>query len=156
MKGPADGIEFRTPAELIASAVQTEKEAAWFYRMIADVTSDDEAKDALLTIADDEESHAKTLTTLYAELTGRGLPATSAKFAEGDPNLFDVPLTSRRGVLEFALRNETKAAELYQEQADAADNPRVATVFRLLADTERDHAAYFRLHLSRLDDRRGS
>lgn len=153
MKGPADGIEFRTPAELIASAVQTEKEAAWYYRMIADMTSDDEAKNTLLTIADDEDSHAKTLTTLYAELTGRGLPARSAKFAEGDPNLFDFPLTSRRSVLEFAIQNETNAADFYQEQADAADSPRVATIFRLLADTERDHAAYFRLQLRRLDDR---
>jgi len=156
MKGPAEGIEFRTPAELIASAVQTEKEAAWFYRMIADMTSDDGAKDALLTIADDEESHARTLATLYAEITGRGIPTTPAKFAEGDPNLFDFPLTSRRRVFEFALQNETNAAELYQEQADAADNPRVATIFRLLADTERDHAAYFRLHISRLADHESS
>jgi len=46
-------------------------------------------------------------------------------------------------------------AEHYQEQADAADSPRVATIFRLLADTEPDHAAYFRLQLRRLDDREG-
>jgi rubrerythrin len=155
MGNPADGIEFRTPAELIASAIQTEKEAAWFYRMIAEMTSDHEAIDTLLNLADDEDSHAETLAALYVELTGRGIPKRPAKHAEGDPNLFDGPLTSRRGVLEFALQNENNAADLYQGQAEIADNPKVATVFRLLADSERDHAAYIRLLLNRLDRQDG-
>jgi rubrerythrin len=146
-----EGLEPRTPAELVASAVQTEREAAWFYRMMADMSSDDEARKTLLTLADDEESHATALLNLYFELTGHGITQPPSAGAEGDPNLFDFSTTSRRDALEFALQNETKAVEIYNEQADLAANPRVATVFRILADTERDHAAYIRLQLDRLD-----
>ena len=151
MSDITEGLEPRTPAELVAAAVQTEREAAWFYRMMADMSSDDEAKETLLSLADDEESHATALLNLYFELTGHGITQPPPSRAEGDPNLFDFSTRSRRDALEFALQNETNAVEIYNEQADLATNPRVATVFRILADTERDHAAYIRLQLDRLD-----
>jgi len=151
MTGSSEGIEPRTPAELVASAVQTEREAAWFYQMMAEMTSDDEAKETLLTLAQDEKSHAATLANLYFEITGRGITERTPNRAEGDPNLFDFPSASRRDALEFALKNENAAAGFYQKQADVEVNQRVATIFRILADTERDHAAYIRLQISRLD-----
>lgn len=151
MTGSSNEIEPRTPAELVASAVQTEREAAWFYKMMAEMTSDVEAKDTLLTLAQDETSHATTLADLYFEITGLGITEKTPTRAEGDPNLFDFPSASRRDAFEFALKNENTAAGFYQEQADTADNPRVATIFRILADTERDHAAYIQLQISRLD-----
>ena len=151
MTGSSKGTEPRTPAELVASAVQTEREAAWFYQMMAEMTSDDEAKETLLTLAQDETSHAATLANLYFEITGRGITKKIPNRAEGDPNLFDFPSASRRDAFEFALKNEDAAAGFYQKQADVAENPRVATMYRILADTERDHAAYIRLQISRLD-----
>ena len=151
MTGSLNPSEPRTPAELVASAVQTEREAAWFYTMMAEMTSDDEAKKTLLTLAQDEESHATTLANLYYEITGLGITKKMTNRPEGDPNLFDLSSASRRDALEFALKNENTAAGFYQEQADAADNPRVATIFRILADTERDHAAYLQLQIRRLD-----
>jgi len=151
MTGSSNRTEPNTPAELVASAVQTEREAAWFYQMMAEMTSDDEAKETLLTLAKDEKSHASTLANLYFEITGRGITEKSPNPAEGDPNLFDFPSASRRDALEFALRNEQTAAGFYQTQAETAENPRVATMFRILADTERDHAAYIELQISRLD-----
>ena len=151
MTESSEGTQPHTPAELIASAVQTEREAAWFYTMMAEMTSDSEAKDTLLTLAKDEASHATTLADLSYEITGLGITKKTANRAEGDPNLFDFPSASRRDALEFALKNETSAIDLYQKQARVTDNPRVATIFRILADTERDHAAYIRLQLSRLD-----
>ena len=141
----------RTPSDLIASAIETEKEAALFYNMMAGLTSDQEGRDTLLVLAKDEASHAVTLANLYFEITGHGVPDPTPNRAEGDPNLFDFPSASRRDALEFALQNETNAAAFYQSQADVADNQRIATIFRILADTERDHAAYMRLQLSRLD-----
>lgn len=151
MTGSFNPLEPRTPGELVASAVQTEREAAWFYKMMAEMTSDDEAKETLLTLAQDEESHATTLANLYYEITGRGITDRTSNKPEGDPNLFDLSSASRRDALEFALKNENAAAGFYQEQADAADNPRVATIFRILADTERDHAAYLQLQIRRLE-----
>ena len=150
MSGSTDGLEPRTPAELVAAAVQTEREAAWFYKMMAEMSSDDQAKATLLTLSEDEESHATTLVNLHFELTGHGITQPKQSRAEGDPNLFDFSTTSRRDALEFALHNETRAVEIYNEQAALASNPRVATIFRILADTERDHAAYIRLQLDRL------
>jgi len=151
MTGSSNGTEPHTPAELVASAVQTEREAAWFYKMMAEMTSDEEAKETLLTLSQDEASHATTLANLYFEITGRGITEKTPNRAEGDPNLFDFPSGSRRDAFEFALNNENTAAGFYQKQAETADNPRVATIFRILADTERDHAAYIKLQISRLD-----
>ena len=151
MTGSTDRSEPSTPAELVASAVHTEREAAWFYKMMAEMTTNEEAKETLIALSDDEMSHATTLANLYFEITGRGITEKISKRAEGDPNLFDFPSASRRDALEFALKNETNAIDLYQKQATTTDNPRVATIFRILADTERDHAAYIRLLLSRLD-----
>lgn len=154
MTGSLNPSNPRTPADLVASAVQTEREAAWFYKMMAEMTSDEEAKETLLTLAEDEASHATTLANLYYEITGRGITEKTPNRAEGDPNLFDLSSASRRDALEFALKNEVTAADFYQEQADDADNPRVATIFRILADTERDHAAYLQLQIQRLDTAR--
>lgn len=151
MMAPANESKIRAPADWIASAVQTEKESALFYEMMADMTSDGEAKDTLLTLARDEASHATTLVNLYFEITGHGILEKTIGRAEGDPTLFDFQSSSRRDALEFALQNETNAVDLYQKQAEDADNPRVATICRILADTERDHAAYLRLQIKRLD-----
>jgi len=151
MTESSNGTEPRTPAELVASAVQTEREAAWFYKMMAEMTSDEESKETLLTLSRDEASHAATLANLYFEISGLGITETTPTQAEGNPNLFDFPSSSRRDALEFALKNENTAAGFYQNQADTVDNPRIATIFRILADTERDHAAYLQLQISRLD-----
>lgn len=140
-----------TPADTIAGAFHTEKQAAWFYRMLAEMSSDDDTRATLTTLAKDEESHAQTLLNLHFEMTGLGITDPAPARAEGDPNLFDFRGSTRRAALEFALGNENRAVELYQSQADAASDPRVATIFRILADTERDHAAYMRLQLERLD-----
>lgn len=152
MVGTTDTTEPQTPAELIASAVQAEKEAALFYTMMADLTSDPDARKMLLDLADDERSHATTLTNLHFEMTNNGITETPSAQPEGDPNLFDFQSASRRQALEFALRNESEAAAFYQNQAETSGNPRVATIFRILADTEREHAAYLQLQLDRLDD----
>ena len=140
------------PAELIGAAVQTEREAALFYRMMADMASDDAARDRLLSLSEDESSHATTLANLYHEMTGRGITAAPPVAAEGDPSLFDFQSRSPRDVLEFALQNELAAIDLYQAQSESAEDAKVGTIFRLLADTEREHAAYLRLQLSRLDE----
>mgnify|MGYP001819369755 CR=1 FL=1 len=140
------------PAELIGAAVQTEREAALFYRMMADMASDTAVRNRLLTLADDESSHATTLANLYHEMTGRGVGQIAPGAAEGEPSLFDFQSRSPRDVLEFALQNELAAVDLYQAQSEEAEDSKVATIFRLLADTEREHAAYLRLQLSRLDE----
>jgi len=152
MVGSTDMTEPQTPAELIASAVQTEKEAALFYTMMADLTSNADVRAMLLDLADDETSHATTLANLYYEMTGNGITESTAVQPEGDPNLFDFQSASRRQALEFALRNESEAAAFYQNQAETSGNPRVATIFRILADTEHEHAAYLQLQIDRLDD----
>jgi rubrerythrin len=151
MTEAADRPKPGTPAELIVSAVQSEREAALFYRMMAEITGDRDVKETLRGLADDETSHATTLANLYFELTGNGITTSEPTEAEGSPNLLDFSSASKRDALAFALQNETRAAELYQAQADAADNQRVGTIFRILADTEREHAAYLRLQLDRLE-----
>jgi len=140
------------PAELIGAAVQTEREASLFYRMMADMASDSGARDRLLALSEDESSHATTLANLYHEMTGRGVSETTPAPAEGEPSLFDFQTRSPRDVLEFALQNELAAIDLYQAQSEGAEDAKVATIFRLLADTEREHAAYLRLQLSRLQE----
>lgn len=139
------------PADLIAVAIEAEKKAAWFYSMMAEMTSEGATRETLTRLANDEYSHADTLKHLYFEITGHGISEPPAASAEGEPDLFDFPSASHRSALKFALQNEIKAAQLYQSQADACDNPHQAKIFRQLAETEREHAAYMRLQLSRIN-----
>jgi len=135
------------PADLIAGAIQAEEKAAWFYTTMANMTSDGEARKTLKGLADDEESHARTLTDLYVEITGHEVIEPPSSAPEGEPNFFDFPSVSRRAALEFALHNEVKAADLYQSQAGASDDQDRAEAFIRLAETERKHAAYIRAQL---------
>ena len=135
------------PADLIATAIEAEKKAAWFYRTMADMTSDTTVRSTLERLSDDESSHARTLSVMYVEITGHQVEHTPASSVEGGPEPFDFPATSRRAALEFALRNELKAAELYQSQADSCGEPRRAAIYRRLAKTEREHAATLRIQL---------
>ena len=139
------------PAEVIVAAIQTEREASLFYRMMAELATDDSSRDRLSALADDETAHATTLAGLYHEMTGRGVTETAPASAEGAPSLFDFRSRSQRDVLEFALGNELAAVDLYQAESERTENAKVATIFRLLADTEREHAAYLRLQLDRLE-----
>ena len=141
----------RDPADLIAAAIEAEKKAAWFYRTMSEMTSDASVQATLERLSDDEVGHARTLTRLYVELTGHDVEGAPAAAVEGQPDPFDFPSTSRRAALEFALRNEIRAAELYQSQAAASDEPRRAEIYRQLAETERGHAAFLRRQLGRRD-----
>ena len=135
-------------AALIAGAIQAEKKAAWFYRTLAGMTSDGVARTTLEGLADDETSHAAVLADLYFEITGRREIESASSAPEGEPSFFDFPSNSRRAALEFALRNEIKAADLYESQAVASDDPRRESIFRRLAATELEHAAYLRAQLA--------
>ena len=139
------------PAQVIAEAIQAEKEAEWFYTMAAEMISGEDVRATLLKVARDEAAHASTLTSLHFEMTGHGVLDPPAAAPEGDPNLFDFSTASRRDVLEFALQREHNAIALYQGQVDADPAAKTAGVFQHLADAEREHAAYIRLLLERLD-----
>ena len=71
------------PAEVIVAAIQTEREASLFYRMMAELATDDSSRDRLSALADDETAHATTLAGLYHEMTGRGVTETAPASAEG-------------------------------------------------------------------------
>ena len=136
------------PSDLIAGAIEAEKKAAWFYRTLAGMTSDKVARRTLEDLADDETSHAAVLTDLYLEITGCLEIESESSAPEGEPNFFDFPSTSRRAALEFALRNEIRAARLYESQAGVSEDPRRQSIFRRLAATELEHAAYLRTQLA--------
>jgi len=139
------------PADLIATAIEAEKKAAWFYAMMAEMASDGVARETLRALAEDETSHADTLTGLYVEITGHEVLEPPPAAPEGQPNLFDFPSTSRRAALRFALRNEIRAADLYQSQASATDDPKHAVIFGRLAATEREHITAVQEQLHRLE-----
>jgi rubrerythrin len=138
------------PPEVIAEAIQAEKEAEWFYTMTADMTTDEEVRQTLLKLAREEASHARMLVNLHFEMTGHGVLDPPSSPPEGGANLFDFSTANQRDVLEYALQRETNAIELYQRRADRAGHAKIAGVFRHLADAELEHAAYLRLLLARI------
>lgn len=139
----------RKTADLIAGAIEAERKAAWFYSTMAKLTTEAVARETLEGLAHDETSHAQTLTDLYIEVTGHEVVDSPRAAPEGEPNFFDFPSISRRAALEFALKNEVKAADLYQSQAGTCNDPRHAEIFKQLASTEHEHAACIRLQLRR-------
>jgi rubrerythrin len=137
------------PADLIAVAIEAERKAAWFYKTMAEMTTDESVKETLNGLSNDESSHAETLTRLYIEITGHDVSEVPRAAVEGEPDPFDFPSASRRAALEFALKNEIKAEELYRSQAEVCGDSRQAEIFRRLAETENEHAAYLRHQLDR-------
>lgn len=132
---------FRSVAEIIAFAIEREKEAADGYGRMAGLARTSGLREFLLFLRQEEEAHRRLLEGLTADQVDRLAPAfvpdlriidyiVEEKLA-GDMSLQEL--------LIFAAQKEKKAVELYSELARMAGASDPRRVFEFLAGQEQVH-----------------
>jgi rubrerythrin len=132
---------FESVADIIAFAIEREKEAAEGYGRMAGLAATPGLKEMLLSLRGEEESHRE----LLEGLTDAQIAELSPGFT---PDLGIVDLTveeplapdmTLQDLLLFAARKEKKAVELYEKLAGMAGSDAQRGVFEFLAGQERTH-----------------
>ncbi|MBE3110614.1 MAG: ferritin family protein [Acidobacteria bacterium] len=132
---------FRSVADIIAFAVEREKEAADGYGRMAGLARTPGLREFLLFLRQEEEAHRRLLEGLTEEELDGLVPAFVPDLRLID-YLVEEKLTddmSLQELLIFAAQKEKKAAELYDTLARMAEASGHHRVFEFLAGQERAH-----------------
>jgi rubrerythrin len=132
---------FQSIAEIIAFAVEREKEAADGYGRMAEMARTPGLRELLLFLRQEEESHRRLLEGMTAAEVDRLAPAYVP-----DLRLIDYLVEEKPGedmsfqdLLIFAAQKEKKAIELYTALARMTAASGHARLFEFLAGQERIH-----------------
>ena len=132
---------FRSVAEIVAFAIEREKEAAAGYERMAGLARTPALREFLLFLRQEEENHRRLLEGLTEEDLHRLVPAfvPDLRLIDflGEEKLTDD--MSLQELLIFAAQKEKKAAELYDTLARMAEASGQHRVFEFLAGQERAH-----------------
>jgi rubrerythrin len=133
---------FRQSNKLISDveeAINGEYSAINCYARLANLTSNENEKNRILEIRQDEIKHYNQFVQIYVGLTGR---QPQPKIAEGCPDIY------LEG-LEFAIQDEQKTVDFYMEVSDDSTNKHIKEVFRRAAVDEQNHAVWFLYYFSK-------
>lgn len=130
-------------AEVLKVAIKGEEDGFYFYNLLYEKATNQEAKLKLQNLRDDESRHKKTLLELFekyvggevGELPAKGLTALAEVFRKGH-------LEERKTEMEFislAIEAELAATQYYQQQKELVDDPSFRDIFDQLADEEHRH-----------------
>jgi rubrerythrin len=132
---------FRSIAEIIAFAIEREKEAADGYGRMAGLVRTPGLRELLLFLRQEEESHRRLLEGMTAEDVDRLAPAYAP-----DLRISDFLVAEKLGedmslqdLLIFAAQKEKKAIDLYTALARMTAASGHARLFEFLAGQERTH-----------------
>jgi rubrerythrin len=134
-----------TLSQAIRNAVETELAAERFYHALAAKTSDPDARQFRLSMADEERDHAADLRMLARRLVD-DLPAEADRnvsFIEVAPGWAGHAGMTLAEALHVALEAEQNAALTYDALAGSAQGE-VAGFLRGLVETEESHAERIR------------
>ena len=123
----------------IARAVNGQYTAIACYERLANMAPNQEEKEQIMEIRNDEIRHFRTFSQIYASLTGR---QPSYQIVEQCPSEY------REGLL-FAFKDEQKTADFYQDIAEQAPHPYIKEQFRRASADEQNHAVWFLYFLTR-------
>ena len=130
-------------AEVLKVAIKGEEDGFFFYNLLFEKATNDNARLKLRGLRDDEARHKKTLLEMFekyvggevGELPAKGLTALAEVFRKGQ-------LEERKTEMEFitlAIEAELAATEYYQQQKELVDDPLFRDIFDQLADEEHGH-----------------
>lgn len=136
-------MNFKSMDDILAYAIEKEKEAVSFYTELSQAETFSGAKQTFEDFAREEEKHVKLL---------EGFSADKGKI-EGYkfkwiPDLkrsdYTVDITYEKGMpytdtLRLAMKREEKALKLYNELMTKADNDDFANLFKMLCQEEATH-----------------
>ncbi len=132
-----------TLEQAIRNAIEVERAAERFYRLLADSTTDDEAVQFLLKIAVQEMEHAKTIEEYGKKLTDSALPERpddNVEVVETSPDWAYVDDMSLKEAMQVALENEQSAEMYYDALADSTEGD-TAKFFKDIANLEAQHVS---------------
>lgn len=137
-------MNFNSVDEIIAYAVEKEKEAVEFYTEISQNESLAGVKQTFVGFAEEEKKHVRLLEDL-----GSNKEKIAAYEFKWIPDMkrsdYMVDITYEKGmhyteILRLAMKREEKALQLYNELASkAADKPEFVKIFQILSQEEAKH-----------------
>ena len=139
-------MTFESFEVLIEFAIEKEREAAAFYRDLAERTSFSGVKDSLLEMAEEEKKHESLLKNLgdnkalVEEYQLKWIPdmkrsdyMVELKYEDG-MNYVDI--------LRLAMKREEQALKMYNELQKKTDNPENIQLLKILCQEEAKHKLF--------------
>lgn len=145
-----------TLGQAVRNAVEVERSAGRFYKLLAESTSDAQAKQFLSTLAGQEEQHALAIERMGAKLVAGELPQKAEdgmELVESAPEWRFLDNLSFADALGVAREAESHAALYYDALADVVDGP-VSEFFSGLARAEEQHVRDVEAMIAKLPHRR--
>lgn len=119
-------------------AIQIEITLYRLYQNALNIVKNENSKDILKLLAEEEHSHKKRLENLYTNLSGRRIMALNLK-----PKMSLREITNEYispiEVLEIAIENEKDSLRFYEEAAEKTVNYEGKRIFNKLIEEEKSH-----------------
>lgn len=136
-------MDFGSIEEIVAFAIEKEKEAADFYRAAADQEAIQVNKNVLEDYAKEEEKHEEMLRAFSfdKEAVGKYKFKKINDLKRAD-YLVEMEFTAGMTyfeVMRIAMKREEKAYKLYKDLSQSADSEDVTNIFKILAQEELKH-----------------
>lgn len=123
----------------IATAINGEYSAISCYAQLAQAAPNQEERNQILEIRQDEINHFQAFSQIYTSLTG----------SQPTPQITEPCPKDYRMGLEAALKDEQETTDFYLDIADRATNPMIRRSFRRAAADEQNHAVWFLYYVVR-------
>jgi len=127
--------------KIVEMAIGEEVAASIFYQEASDKVADPYLKKMFAELAEDERGHKRILEKILTSETIQQYFRESVDFKVSET--VDKPELSTRmnpaDAIALAMKNEEEAMQMYQEMAEACDDPEKKRVFEDLATMERGH-----------------
>ena len=120
-------------SEDIAKAINGEYTAIACYELLANQAPNDDIKNRILDIRNDEIRHYETFWYLYISLTGKEPTPTLTRTCPAD---------YKSGVLA-SFKDEQETVDFYRSIARKTDNPIIRDAFTHASADEQNHAVWF-------------
>jgi len=145
-------FESLSEEQVVALAVYIERANAERFRAFADTFRgyDDDVAGRFEALAKEEEEHEALLIRRFEERFGDAVPEIEERDVEGvieSPELQDAEhlifdTLNEKRVYEVALAAEKQAQTFYRRAAASAADPKMASLYRELAEMEEEHTGW--------------
>ena len=135
--------------QLLAQAMLNEIEGAEFYRLAAAKAPNEESRESLLELAEEEMRHFGYLKSLADQISKNEIPTLKEVNQEDSPGIFDwgkvtgVDLQLGVSIYSIAMQMELKSMNYYLDAQKKADDDNIKKLMGLLADWEKEHYNQF-------------
>lgn len=123
----------------LIKAINGEYSATQCYAKLAGMAPNDEQRDQIIEILNDEKKHLRQFSQIYTTLTGK----------QHRPQMVEECGETYIEGLESSFKDEQKTTDFYHEVADEASDPLVKETFRRAAYDEQNHAVWFLYYLGK-------